>query len=200
MVPLLTGITVEAEQLRGNIGLLHNRLENYQLHAGKGDIRERITFTNIFLCNNIVVRQSMQYFGMTYEIVPSSSKLLCRITRRNGTQAFLLNQDKYDLAELEANGDFLANLNPTQRGHMLSIYRLVCPRNIVNLTDGNQPSIECGAYQFPSTAEELFAGVVEVIYLMRCTFFHGELVPSREASACYEPTYHLVRRFLQAIS
>jgi len=60
--------------------------------------------------------------------------------------------------------------------------------------------LSCGAYDFRCQPDQLFAGVSETIYLMRCCYFHGELVPSREASACYEPAYHIVRRFLQAIS
>lgn len=38
--------------------------------------------------------------------------------------------------------------------------------------------------EFRCQPEQLFAGVTETIYLMRCCYFHGELVPSREASAC----------------
>jgi hypothetical protein len=45
----------------------------------------------------------------------------------------------------------------------------------------------------------LFAGMVEVLYEMRCTLFHGELAPTKEAVVCYEPAFRLVRRFLDCV-
>ena len=29
--------------------------------------------------------------------------------------------------------------------------------------------------------------------------FHGEMVPTKEASACYEPAFKIVRRFLEYV-
>jgi hypothetical protein len=34
--PMLEANSEEAEQFRGEIGLLHNRLEGYEIHSGKG--------------------------------------------------------------------------------------------------------------------------------------------------------------------
>ena len=59
--------------------------------------------------------------------------------------------------------------------------------------------ISCGAHHFKCGEDYLFAGVVEILYLMRCTLFHGELDPTRDASGCYEPAYRIVRRMLEAI-
>jgi hypothetical protein len=69
------------------------------------------------------------------------------------------------------------------------LYKSVNPRLVVDLTVRGESPIEACAYRFTCTPDEIFAGVSEVVYLMRNTLFHGELVPNRDATACYEPAY-----------
>jgi hypothetical protein len=66
--------------------------------------------------------------------------------------------------------------------------------------DPNNRNIRCGAYNFVCGKDVLFAASIEVVYQMRCTLFHGELVPTKDAVLCYEPAYRLVRRFLECVS
>jgi hypothetical protein len=54
-------------------------------------------------------------------------------------------------------------------------------------------------HRFRCGKDVLFAGVAEVLYEMRCILFHGELAPTKEAVACYEPAFRLVRRFLDCV-
>jgi len=61
-------------------------------------------------------------------------------------------------------------------------------------------SIKCSSYTFYCSREELFAAVIEAVYLMRCHLFHGEISPTRQASECYEPAYRIVRRFINCVS
>ena len=66
--------------------------------------------------------------------------------------------------------------------------------------DPNTREIKCGAYGFNCGKEALFAGVVETVYQMRCTLFHGELIPTKDAVSCYEPAFRIVRRFLECVT
>lgn len=121
------------------------------------------------------------------------------MTRRRGSVAFSLVQSEYNLSGLETNAAFQRDLSTAQQGYLRGLYIDANPRMVRNLLTGACPEIRCGAYQLKCTSEDLFAGTVEALYLMRCTFFHGELVPSKEAAACYEPAYQLVRKFLASI-
>lgn len=47
--PLIEAQSEDAEQFRSDIGLLHHRLERYEINTGKGDEKNRITFQKIFL-------------------------------------------------------------------------------------------------------------------------------------------------------
>ena len=122
------------------------------------------------------------------------------VTLRNKTVSVNVVQPDYDLAGLEANQQFRENIKDTQKAYLRGLYREASPKVIYDLTAGANAPIVCGAHRFTCTPEELFAGVVEAIYLMRCSFFHGELVPTRDTGACYEPAYLLVRKFLSAVS
>lgn len=206
LIPVLTNAqTEEAAQLRNLIGLLHHRLENYHLHTGKGQAKDRITLTNVYLRDNGGAAPPLVISGITYSVIRGGAgapqnQFTSTVKRKNGTIAFSFVQPGYDIALLEANQDYLNKLSQHQQAHLRNLYLAASPREVVNLLDGNRPKIICGAYDFRCNPDQLFAGVSETIYLMRCCYFHGELVPSREASACYEPAYHIVRRFLQAIS
>lgn len=204
LVPLITNQSEEGEQFRASIAQLHDRLENYHLHSGKGDEKKRITLTEVYLRDNTPAVQRTSAYGIQYEVIPGGTgrparQVESKVTNNRGTILFQYTQPSYDFADLSANADFLAKLNPNQRDLLSSLYRNVNPWVISNLLNCDQTPISCGAYQFTCTADDLFAGFIEVIYLMRCTLFHGELVPCREAVSCYEPAYHLVRRFLQSI-
>lgn len=110
-----------------------------------------------------------------------------------------LQQSKFDLAELEADPSF-KTLSQNLRGRCRRAYELVNPQIVMDLTAGDEEAVTCGTHIFRCGTDFLFAGLVEVIYLMRCSLFHGELVPTRQASECYEPAYRIVRRFLEAVT
>lgn len=202
---LLNPETEEAVQLRNLIGLLHHRLENYHLHTGKGHDKARISLTTAYLRDNAAVVAPIVKSRITYSVVRGgtgvpANQITSTVKRQNGTVAFSLIQPAYEVAALDANQDYLDKLSPQQQAFLRGLYLSANPREVLNLLEAGQPAITCGVYEFKCQPEQLFAGITETIYLMRCCYFHGELVPSREASACYEPAYHIIRRFLQAIS
>ena len=50
--PMLETNSEEGEQFRAEIGLLHNRLDGYEIHAGKSAEKSRITLRAVFLRDN----------------------------------------------------------------------------------------------------------------------------------------------------
>ena len=201
--PLLNnGSSEEAEQFRSEIGLLHHRLQNYEIHNGKGDQKDRITLENIYLRDNPACRKVQSHQGYEF-IVDRVANGQMRVEVKNRQGVVIINHPhaRHSFAEIEAIPAF-TNLSINLQGHLRGIYHLddVRPKCVMNLTTGAEPAIKCGSYDFRCTPESLFAGVVEAVYLMRCTLFHGELNPTKDSNACYEPAYQIVRRFLDAIS
>jgi hypothetical protein len=204
--PMLEAASEDAEQFRAEIGQLHYRLENYELHSGKGSEKKRITLTAVFLKERPPAVKTGAYYGYEFNVERTSKNIKVEVKRTKGAVVVLQEvQDKFDVAELEALPQFLQNLTPKLQGFLRQLYADAAPNWVENLTsykdlDPNTREIKCGAFGFWCGKDALFAGALEVLYQMRCTLFHGELVPTKGAVLCYEPAYRLVRRFLECVS
>lgn len=196
--PLLTNGSEEAQQFRAEIGLLHHRLENYELHSGKGNEKQRITLTNIYLKDNPPKVQSQEHRKWSLKVERlSSGNIKTEVKDSKDVSVLQHQQARFDLTDLEAQQSFQKSLTQNLQGILRQLYKDVVPVHICNLLEGQSQPIQCGAYEFRCERDSLYAGIVEALYLMRCTLFHGELVPTKEAIACYEPAYRLLRRFLE---
>jgi hypothetical protein len=204
--PMLEGASEEAEQFRAEIGLLHNRLQGYEIHTGKGNEKRPITLTEVFLRENPPTTKTGQSYGYSFQVQRLANKqVIVEVQGKKGAIVLHHTQQTYDLSTLQALADYQKNLTPNLQAFLRQLYEEARPSWVVDLTqykdlDHNTREIKCGAYAFKCGKEALFAGVVEVVYLMRCTLFHGELVPTKDAIACYEPAFRLVRRFLECVT
>jgi hypothetical protein len=205
--PMLEAASDDAAQFRAEIGLLHDRLTGFELFGGKGDKRQRITLCSIYLKDNPPVTRATNYYGYEFHVERLANKQVKIQVKRTSGASIVLQQTQtaFNLSELEAFPDFSQRLSAPQQGVLRQLYAQVSPTWIEDLTtyQDNSPStaeIKCGAFSFRCGKDALFAGMTEVLYQMRCTLFHGELAPTREAVACYEPAYRLVRRFIESVS
>lgn len=195
----------EAVQFRSEIGLLHQRLENFELHSGKGTEKRRITFHSIYLRDNAPCVNTDDRYGILFrvELMPDR-KVTVSVTRKaSGTSLLSAQHNKHDPGALTGESGF-QNLSTPQKKVLRRLYDEASPQWICDLTTYDDPAPnrslpQCGAYQFPCGKDALFAGLVEVLYAMRNALFHGELVPTKEAVVCYEPAFRLVRRFLDCV-
>jgi len=198
--PMLSFTSEDAEQFRSEIGLLHHRLERYELHHGKGDEKKRIRLSSVVIWTALPTIERITYRNWTCEIErDDNANVRVVITKPDGTTKVNISNHKFDPAQLEADGNFVT-LTDNLKSRCRACYKAVNPRVERDLTVGDAEPIVCGTHQFRCQPDFLFAGVVEAIYLMRCSLFHGELVPTREASECYEPAYRIVRRFLDSVT
>lgn len=204
--PMLEGAEGEAEQFRSEIGMLHQRLENYEIRANKGDDSRRITLRDVYLRDNAPKAWEHNRRHIHYRVeLRANRKIAVEVTNLR-TSAKLLEcvHERHDVTVLEGLANY-QSLTEDQRVRIRALYVEAQPDWNCDLTsyvslDPTSRPIYCGAFIFNCGKETLFAGVVEAVYQMRCTLFHGELVPTKEAVACYEPAYRLVRRFLDCIT
>jgi hypothetical protein len=203
--PKLEAQSDDAAQLRSEIGLLHQRLENYELLSGKAT-KKRITLRNVFLKENLPIVKTDDRYGFLFRAeLLASKQVSVSVTRKRGG-ACLVNLPAaiHDSSALQRAPGF-ENLSPPQQNVLRRLYSDASPLWFCDLTsyddlEPTSPDLVCGAYTFRCGKDVLFAAVVEVLYEMRCVLFHGELAPSKEAVACYEPAFRLVRRFLDCVA
>ncbi len=204
-LPLLSAPTAEGAELRANIGILHERLESYRIEVGKGADKKPISFCNVYLETKQKPTQSSNYQNWTYEVKAggANGSVETSAKDRNSRVRYALSQSKYDLSELENDTAFAEKLNATQQGRLRSLYVNYAPRLVADVSQrriAGFREFQLGAVMFACPPEELFAATVEVTYQMRCALFHGELIPTKDATACYEPAYRIVRQYLAAIT
>lgn len=205
--PLLETESDEGEQFRAEIGLLHDRLERYELHAGKGTQKKRITLCSVFLKEKPPLKRSRLFYGYEFQLERLANRSVdIEVKRTKGAVLVLQHsQATFDPAGLDVIPGFQQNLTANLQACLRQLYAEIAPFWIENLTtykdgDLNTREIKCGAFSFNCGKDALFAGIMEVLYQMRCILFHGELVPTKDAVLCYEPAYRLVRRFLECVT
>jgi hypothetical protein len=107
---MLEADSEEAEQFRAEIGQLHYRLENYELHSGKGAEKKRISLTSVFLKDKPPAVKTETYYGYVFNIERTSSQVKIEVKRTKGEIVVLQQtQNKFDLAGMEALAQFQQN-------------------------------------------------------------------------------------------
>ncbi len=195
----------EEESFFVDIASLHSNLERYSLYSGKGIKRRRITFSNIHLRDRPMSSITKIFSSVEYSIIVNLgsrggvSLIEVRVKGRSGNIRFIDSHNRYDidrLSSLVRDGD----LNEHQSQYVLALYRGLNPKAPVDLLNCGVKIIRCGSIDFKCTEEDLYAGVIEILYQMRCHLFHGELVPNENAIKCYEPAYRILKYILRQIS
>jgi hypothetical protein len=201
--PKLDSGSDDAIQFRAELALLHQRLDNYELTGGKGAAKSRIYFRRVFLRENAPTVEKEDRYGIAFEAERVAGRhVRVAVTKKtSGTPLLTLAACSHDLEVLRSLPAF-ASLSIPQQTVLTRIYCKMTPNWYCDLTTHEQPDaadISCGAYTFKCGRDAMFAGAIEILYQMRCTLFHGELAPTKEAVLCYEPAFRLVRRFLDCV-
>ncbi|MGY6661650.1 MAG: hypothetical protein ACXIVO_04950 [Glycocaulis sp.] len=189
----------EALELKLLIGELHRLLENYHIEvATDDDVLERITFSSVAIRQRAQLPQTTSNRSISFTVNRQNGQWISTVTNRVGRVAATISQADYDEAELIAHPAFTA-LSTTMQSHLRALYQTCCPRPLSNLFVGNETPIIAGELEFRCTSEELFFGLIEVIYALRNSLLHGELQPDERAFRAYDPAYRIVMRLLNCV-
>lgn len=189
----------DALELKLLVAELHRRLEDYHIEVAREDeTLERITFTQVSIRQRLNLPQSSVSRAITFTVAKQNGSWISTVTNRNGQVTATISQPEYDEAALITHPDFTV-LSTTKRSHLQGLYQTCCPRPMSDLLSGTERAILAGDFQFRCSSEELFFGLIEVVYALRNSLLHGELQPDERAFQTYEPAYRIVMRFLQCI-
>jgi len=229
VLQLLERTDEDALTFQGHVAQLHTALENQQIinrgrHLTFTDCY--IGPNNITKCQErgYLGAQYTIERGEGKAVDPSDPKnkkrVACEVTHR-GKSKFLLIQKRFDEIELTNNSDFLM-LRREWQSECLGFYRRVNPNQMMDLLNransripvglaprqrGNSHfddpdfnMLKFGNYRFCNHPENIYFGLLEILYGLRCILFHGEIVPTPEHRRIYEPAYFILRRFLKCIT
>lgn len=202
---LLNSNNQEGSYFRSSIGELHDCLENHYIHNQD----RRISFTSVIIGKNPQNLAEDTYRGIGYRVqygngTPGNTRTDVLIKNSSGTAILHISQLNYDINELKSHSDFVALKQEDRKNRLLNCYKQVEPYIVKDFTTGfdiNDTSkfYQCGNYKFIKEEENIAKGLIEIIYNMRNSLFHGELIPDNEANSTYGAAYKILRLLINAI-
>ncbi len=156
-------------------------------------VNKQISFSEIAV-NNPKNTAEGDYRTTHYKIQRIKQKVITLVHRKNDPSVvyFQFEQDGYNEMELDVHADF-CRLGTEQQGQCKAFYKEVCPYVIESVLskDRNNNVI------FISERSKVSRGVIEVLYLLRCSLMHGEVVPDNNSSEVYKYAYHVLAAILK---
>jgi hypothetical protein len=188
----------ENRRFKENIGLLHRELERKHIH-NKG---ERITFEAVITGNNPNRQLSESRRGILYNINcvyqrGELSTLDVVVANSNGN-IFQCQQTVYDYREVTNMRDY-GNLSVAQKEYLEAFYRDLRPKLTENLLKDEEPNTQMGEYTFSDDTTFLAKGIIEILYLIRNSLFHGSIIPDKETNGIYERGYQILKMIVEVL-
>jgi hypothetical protein len=189
----------EALQFKVLLRNLHAALDAYHLEILRDDNVERISFRTVCLSNGVNLPKRKSHRQHDYRIEKVAGQWVGVVTHRT-TAAITarIEQPIYSVDDLQGRQEFI-DLTQEQRAQFLGLYNECNPRPMTDLFAGNYTPIQAGDVIFRCSDEQLFAGLIEIIYGMRNALLHGELHPNNQAFEAYEQAYRIILWFLNCL-
>jgi hypothetical protein len=189
----------DALQFKVLLRNLHAALDAYHLEILRDDNVERISFRTVCLSGGVNLPKNRSHRQHDYSCTKAHGVwVVTVIHRRSGDVTARIEQPTYSVDDLQAKQEFI-DLTVEQRAQCLGLYNECNPRPMTDLIGGNNTPILAGDIAFQCTDEQLFAGLIEVIYGMRNALLHGELHPNEQAFQAYEHAYRIILQFLDCL-
>jgi hypothetical protein len=189
----------DALQFKALVRNLHACLDNYHIETLRDDVVERISFRTVCLSTGVQLPKKRLHRKHEYVVEKRSAVWASVVqSRSTGQETERIEQSQFDVIELQSHEGF-QRLTPEQRGQLLGLYNECNPRPFTDLLAGSNSPIVAGDIEFRCNDDQLFAGLMEIIYALRNALLHGELQPHDQAFEAYEQAYRIVMRFLQCL-
>lgn len=204
IIPLLRNDnnTADALRLKQAICDLQLRLDSIHFEVTRKNVNEQISLRTVCIqprnFNREVIERNNHEFK-ALKIQGGDIQITITSSRTNQVK-FQHTQSQYDPNSVYALPAFVENLTIAQRTTLRQFYDGCNPRPICDLVQGGGPALSVAAMDFQCTPDQLLAGLIETIYMMRNALLHGEVEPDEQILACYEPAYRIVMKFLSCAS
>lgn len=184
----------DAISFKENLNNLQTALVNASIVTQeRGGINQQISFSEIAI-NNPKILSEGDYRTTHYKIQRTRQKIITLVHRKNNSADiyFQFEQDKYDEIELDVHADFL-RLGTEQQGQCKAFYKEVCPYVVESVLkkDRNNNII------FITERAKVSRGIIEVLYLLRCSLMHGEVTPDNNSLEVYKYAYYILAAILK---
>lgn len=188
----IDGVDSDSILFQEYIGKLHIALNNAAIVTQeRSGTRMQISFTEIAI-NNPKTTVAESYRQNDYRIERTNTITKTEIShKKTKASIFTFTQDSYNLDELTVHPDF-ERLHQECKAQCIANYKQVCPYITENILEANNNPKILGGTNFVNDVNKISRGIVEVLYLLRCSLMHGELSPDKNANEVYKYAYKVL--------
>jgi hypothetical protein len=186
----------EAQAFKSNLNKLQSALINAAIVTQeRGGINNQISFSEIAITNPKNLSDG-DYRQTHYRIQRTAQKIFTLITKKGdpSVEYFRFEQDAYDETALDIHGDF-QRLGSEQQGQCKAFYKEICPF----VTESILTKDRDNNIIFISERAKVSRGIVEIIYLLRCSLMHGDVSPDNSSSEVYKYAYNILSAILKKL-
>ena len=184
----------ESIAFKANLDKLQNALVSAAIVTQeRSGATQQILFSQIAV-NNPKNTVEEDYRYTHYSIKRTNAKTITIVSKKGlpTMEYFHFEQEVYDEASLDTHPDF-ARLGPEQKGQCKAFYKEVCPyvtESIVKKDRDNN-------IIFITERAKVSRGIIEVLYLLRCSLMHGEVFPDQNSIEVYKYAYYILAAVLK---
>ncbi|MFL8937242.1 hypothetical protein ACKA06_10625 [Rossellomorea oryzaecorticis] len=190
---LLSSNDAEGETFKAYVSSLHNHLERFEVKNNN----KKISFYDVFIKENPIKQASSTRNTLNYK-VEISNKVEVSVHDSRGNQKYYLEQNKYNFQEILEDEDY-QKLSLNQQTEVKNLYFECNPRKNENIVSSTATGKKMGQYYFVDDNELICKAIIEILYSLRCTLFHGEVLPDKDTNKVYEQAYHILIMLIQVL-
>jgi hypothetical protein len=192
----VNNINEEATAFKNNLNKLQSALINAAIVTQeRSGVSRQISFSEIAI-NNPKNLSEGDYRQTHYKILRTNQKVLTVISKKTDptTEYFKFEQAAYDETALDVHADYF-RLGDEQQGQCKAFYKEICPYVMESVLTKDQENNVI----FISERVKVSRGIVEVLYLLRCSLMHGEVSPDNSSSEVYKYAYYILAAILKKL-
>lgn len=188
--------TDEALEFKANLDNLQDALVSAAIVTQeRSGVNQQILFSQIAI-NNPKNSIEENYRFTHYSIKRTNEKTTTVIYKKGNPsiEYFRFEQNAYDKTQIEIHPDF-TKLGAEQQGQCLAFYKEVCPY----VTESVLTKDRYNKIVFITERAKVSRGLIEVLYLLRCSLMHGEVFPDQNSIEVYKYAYYLLIAVLKKL-
>lgn len=195
IINLLSSNDTEGEVFRSHISSLHYNLERFEIKNNG----LKISFYDVFIEENSEREKDSTRNTLHYKVkLLPSGKVQVSILDSRGNQKYFYEYPKYDLQALLTEAGY-QRLTPNQQIVIKSLFIECNPRKSESIISNNATGLKLGQFYFVDDNVKISKALIEVLYSLRNTLFHGEVLPGKDTNKVYEQAYHILNMLIQVL-
>jgi hypothetical protein len=189
-------VSNEATAFKDDLNKLQAALVNAPIVTQeRGGVNQQISFSEIAI-NNPKTVSDEDYRQTHYNIKRTAQKIVTVVSKKGdpSIKFFELEQTYYDETALGIHPDF-QKLGAEQQGQCKAFYKAICPY----ITESILGKDHYNNIVFISERANVSRGIVEVLYLLRCSLMHGDVSPDSSSNEVYKYAYLILAAILKKL-